>query len=245
VDEKIFGAADIRRWAETGLITEAQSHAVLVYEAGSIAEATCRARNLEGGLTLVTVLAFFGAFLALLGFAVFVLVTWDEWSSSSRVLLTGVPAALLLASGTYIKMKSIHKLGGALLFMLGTALIPVFVGAAGQALTGDEFRSFREDADRLVTILAVSLGLTVAATLAGRVHYSAFVVATISILLIVAVEASRGYESDESLWWAALGASAAVVGAAATLYALRMPAYGLWTGNAGHIPFYVSTVYLL
>jgi hypothetical protein len=193
----------------------------------------------------VTVLAFFGAFLALLGFAVFVLVTWDEWSDGSRVLLTGVPAVLLLTSGYYIKARTAYRLGGSLLFMLGTALIPVFVGAAGQIVTGERFRSFTEDADELAVVLAVSVALAAGAMLAGRVHYTAFVVATLSVLLAVAITGARGYESDESLWWAALGASAGVLGAAVALYGLREPAYGLWTGNAGHIAFYVATVYLL
>jgi hypothetical protein len=70
-------------------------------------------------------------------------------------------------------------------------------------------------------------------------------VATLSILLAVAMTGARGYESDESLWWTALGASAGVLGAAVVLYGLREPAYGLWTGNAGHIAFYAATVYLL
>jgi len=245
VNEKIFGESDLHRWAESGLISQAQLQTLLAQEAERITQARSMRGNVERGLTPVTVLALFGAFLALFGIAVFVFLTWDDWSDGTRIAITGVPAGVLLALGGYLRARSSYQLTGGLLFMLGTALLPVFVGAVGQAYTQDQFRSLSEDADRLVAVLSVSLGLTAVALLVSRVHYAAFVVATLFILTTMAIAAARGYQEEESLLWSTLGASGFVLAAAVGLYVLRAPAYGLWAGNAGHIGFYVSTVYLL
>lgn len=134
-----FTWADVEDWARRGLISEEQRAAIwadLASRQAVVAPAVSRPepeREERPGLNLVTIAYYFGGFLALLGYTVFLGTRWSELSYGTQFLAMAVTMAVLLALGFLLRRYNYAMAGGLLIFV-GTAITPLVAYTLAQTL---------------------------------------------------------------------------------------------------------------
>jgi hypothetical protein len=133
-----FSWGDVEEWARRGLISQDQLAAIraeLASRQAAAPEASQPApmREERPGLNLVTIAYYFGGFLALLGYTVFLGTRWSSLSYGMQLLAMSVTMALLLALG-FVLRRFNYTLAGGLLIFVGTALAPLVAYTLAQTL---------------------------------------------------------------------------------------------------------------
>jgi hypothetical protein len=246
LDDRRFGVVDIDRWAEQGLISRKQASAILRAE-GLAASETARIGDDDRGLTVITLFSYLGAFLALTGIAVFAAINWGDMSAGGRVALMLPVTIALLRAGHHLRSQTTYRLGGNLLFLVGTALVPVTIFAIASAFgSSDSDKFFSEkDLPAATGLLALSAVLTAAMVVLTRVP-QASLVPTALLVILAGTGAAWAFGSDESdeLWSAVMTAGGLLVGLSVALAAYKKRD-GFWVGIGGHVGLYVGATTLL
>jgi hypothetical protein len=247
LDDRRFGVVDIDRWAEQGLISRKQASAILRAE-GLHANDTARAGDDDHGLTVITLFSYLGAFLALTGIAIFAAINWGDMSTVGRVALMLPVTIGLLGAGYHLRSQTSYRLGGNLLFLVGTALVPVTIFAIASAFgSSDSDKFFSEkDLPAATGLLALSVVLTAAMVVLTRVP-QATLVPTGLVVVLAGAAAAWWFGSDESdeLWSAVMAAGGLLVGLSIALTAYKAREHGFWVSVGGHVGLYVGATTLL
>lgn len=247
MDDRQFGVTDIDRWAEEGLISRKQAQSIL--RAEGLAESGSISTNAQAGsgLNVITLFSYFGAFLALTGFGLFISINWGDFTDAEQIALLLPVTVGLLAVGYYLRSGAEYRLGGNLLFLVGTALVPITVFAIGSALGSGEGEDFfdNDDIPGATVLVAVSLLLTTVLVFVTRVPQASLVPAGLLVAL-AAVTAAWVFapEDENEIWSATLSASAVVIGLSVALSMMSKREYGLWTSLAGHATFFLAATAL-
>jgi hypothetical protein len=123
-----FSWADIARWTVQGLITAAQADAIRLYvdSLGQNAEQRLAGPEQRPGLNLITIAYYFGAFMILLAYTIFVGLQWQELGSTGQLLITTGTLAFLGAIG-YLLRRGGFVLAGNLLLFAAAGIVPLLV----------------------------------------------------------------------------------------------------------------------
>jgi hypothetical protein len=142
---EVFRSEDIDRWAATGLISPDQAAAIradLAARAGPAdqpgepvagVEATAhrssppsRAVERRPGLNFVTIAYYFGGFLILLAYTVFLGLQWESLAAVGQAAILAVTIGGLWGVGGLLRRRGFPE-GGGLLVFAGTGIVPLLV----------------------------------------------------------------------------------------------------------------------
>jgi hypothetical protein len=120
--------ADVGVWCEHGLIAPAQANAIRRYvaEHGSVAATTPAGPERRHGFNLVSIAYYFGAFMILLAYTIFVGLQWEELGGATRAALSGGTLLALLGIGTAMRRVG-YRTAGDLLIFAGVGIVPLLV----------------------------------------------------------------------------------------------------------------------
>jgi hypothetical protein len=121
--KETFDITDLKRWQEQGIISEQQLEAIIKQEQTE----NKPAGEKKPGLNLITVLYYFGGFLALLSFTLFIGMNWDNlppWGRFATAL-----SAIIVTGGLGLWLRFIQKLevAGGLMLFVATAILPLLI----------------------------------------------------------------------------------------------------------------------
>lgn len=145
-------------------------------------------------------------------------------------------AALLLGTGYYLRSRTPYGLGGNLLFLVGTGLVPIALFAIGSAFSSnpsDQFFS-EDDLPGATLLFAVSAALTLILVMLTRIPQASLVPAGLCVAMAATAAAWESDSGSDEIWTGVLAAGATIVGASVLLSFLKLPDYSLWTGIIGH-----------
>ena len=120
-----FTSSDLQTWAEHGLIAPEQVRAIKAYLATGVTPAETKVQR-RRKLDLLTIAYYFGGFMILLGYSLFVGLQWEDLGEASQLAIAAASIAVLWAIGTGL-LRSRITLAGDLLIFAGTGLIPLLV----------------------------------------------------------------------------------------------------------------------
>jgi hypothetical protein len=126
-----FSWVDVGEWVEQGLIAPAQARAIWRY----VQTRSAMARRPEPGpeqprgLNLITIAYYFGGFLILLAYTVFIGLQWGTLTFAGQSLILAATIGVLWAVG-YLVRRAGFQTGGGLLIFAGTGIVPLLVYTA-------------------------------------------------------------------------------------------------------------------
>jgi hypothetical protein len=118
-----FDINDLERWQKQGIISQQQFESIIKQENLEIKPAAEK----KGGFNLVTVLYYFGGFLALLSFTLFIGMNWDDLSQLARFAVAIVALLVTGGLGLWLRFSQKFELAGGLLLFVATAILPLLV----------------------------------------------------------------------------------------------------------------------
>ena len=121
---KKFDINDLKRWQESNLISKEQLDSILSAEDLKAGPAT---KERKPGLNLITVVYYFGGFLALLSFTLFIGISWMDLSDWARFGIVLVAMLGIGGIGAWLKFKQNYPTAGGLLIFVSTAIVPVAI----------------------------------------------------------------------------------------------------------------------
>jgi hypothetical protein len=122
-----FRISDLERWQKQGIISKEQLETILRQEASEALPSDRSEEERKSGLNLITVLYYFGGFLALLSFTFIIGINWDSFSGWGRFGI--ILAGMLIIGGLGIWLRFLQKfqVAGGLLIFIATAILPLLV----------------------------------------------------------------------------------------------------------------------
>jgi hypothetical protein len=118
-----FDINDLERWQKQGIITQQQFESIVKQENLELKAAAEK----KGGFNLVTVLYYFGGFLALLSFTLFIGMNWDDLSPAARFAVALTALLVTGSLGLWLRFSQKIDLAGGLLIFVATAILPLLV----------------------------------------------------------------------------------------------------------------------
>ena len=130
--KKTFTVEDLQRWREKGLISEDQLQRIVSDEdLETVSEASLTTPPEEAEkktrLNPVNVAYYFGGFLALLSFTIFIAMRWEEFSEGERL---GTAFGVMIFTGglgVWLRFFRNYNIAGGLLLLIATAVFPMLV----------------------------------------------------------------------------------------------------------------------
>ncbi len=118
-----FDITDLERWQKQGIISEQQLETIVKQENLEIKPTAEK----KSGWNLITVLYYFGGFLALLSFTLFIGMNWDSLSQPARFAIALI--ALLGTGGLGFWLRFIQKfeVAGGLILFVAAAILPLLI----------------------------------------------------------------------------------------------------------------------
>jgi hypothetical protein len=177
-----FTWADIQQWVERGLIRPDQARNIRkhVEAAGPVAEQVQTGVEQRKGLNLVTIANYFGGFLVLLAYTVFIGTKWGSLDSAAQAGVSLLTIGVLWTIGFALRYLGYVQAGGLLIFA-GTGVFPLLVytlermigarPAAGSYAYGDFY--YRTDAPIWIVMEVTSI--FVATIILWRIRFSLLV----------------------------------------------------------------------
>ena len=134
--EPVFTTRDLDAWVRRGLIEPGQRDAILAAIGGEspapapvVPPAAAVPREREHGFNFVTVAYYFGAFLVLLAYTIFIGLQWQQLGPSGQTLISLGTAAALWAIGGFLRQRG-YPTAGNLLVFAGTGVVPLIAYSA-------------------------------------------------------------------------------------------------------------------
>jgi uncharacterized membrane protein len=118
-----FDITDLERWQKQGIISEKQLETIVKQENIEIEPAAEK----KTGWNLITVLYYFGGFLALLSFTLFIGMSWDDFSQWARFAVALIALAVTGGLGFWLRFMQKFEVAGGLLLFVATAILPLLV----------------------------------------------------------------------------------------------------------------------
>jgi hypothetical protein len=217
-DKGSFGITDLKRWQKQGIITEKQLEAIVKQEQFENKPAVRE----KTGLNLITVLYYFGGFLALLSFTLFISMNWDNLSQWGRFAIA--LAALLVTGGLGLWLRFIQKseVAGGLMLFVATAILPLLIYTIA-SLTGiwAEEASFYELRFAILIMGLISLAGAVATLFYTHFPLISILAAGFTHLTLIDIV--------QMIWGEAFlfNESTAIIGSIFILIGIWMTVYGM------------------
>ena len=133
---RVFTPADLDEWVAAGLIREDQAAAIRAHVAARAASLgpppldglrpSEERREARDGLNLVSIAYYFGAFMILFAYTIFVGLAWEGLGDGGRIAIAAFTIAVLSAIGAGLRRKGYPTAGGLLLFA-GAGVVPLLV----------------------------------------------------------------------------------------------------------------------
>jgi LPXTG-motif cell wall-anchored protein len=119
---------DVDHWVEQGLLTPQQASAIRQYAeaAGSAAEQAKALPEQRGGLNLVSVAYYFGGFMILFAYTLYMGLQWERLGFSTQTSVSGGTILALWALGYFLRRVGFARAGDLLVFA-GAGVVPLFV----------------------------------------------------------------------------------------------------------------------
>ena len=130
--KKTFTVEDLKRWQEKGLIFEEQLQRIITDEdLETLPEASLTTPPKEAEkktrLNPVTVAYYFGGFLALLSFTIFIAARWDDLSEGERLATALSVIVVTGCLGAWLRFARSYHTAGGLILLITAAVFPMFV----------------------------------------------------------------------------------------------------------------------
>jgi hypothetical protein len=132
--QPVFTLADLEGWVARGLITPGQHAAIITFLTGAppavlAAQPVAPPRERPHGFNLVTVAYYFGAFLVLLAYTIFIGLQWERLGHAGQTLISLFTTVVLCVIGAFLRRRS-YPTAGNLLVFAGTGVVPLVVYSA-------------------------------------------------------------------------------------------------------------------
>ena len=124
MSQKRFGITDLERWQKQGILTAEQVNSIIAEEDIG-AEPPSGER--KAGLNLTTIVYYFGSFLALLSFTLYIAMNWVDFSDWARLGVTLGFMLAVAALGVWLRFIHNYQTAGGLLLFVATAIFPIFL----------------------------------------------------------------------------------------------------------------------
>lgn len=123
-----FGWEDLEQWVIQGLLSPEQLTRIRAHvaSAGPVAEQDQAAPEQRKGLNLISLAYYFGGFMILFAYTIFMGLQWENLGLDGQVLVSGLSIVGLWAIGFFLRQKGYQTAGGLLIFA-GTGIVPLFV----------------------------------------------------------------------------------------------------------------------
>jgi hypothetical protein len=132
MEKKTFTVEDLQRWHEKGLISGEQLQRIFAdenLETTREIDLTTPTETTEKKTRLnpVTVAYYFGGFLALLSFTIFIAIRWEDFSEAERLITALLVLVITGCLGAWLRfLRGLHIAGGIIL-LITAAVFPLFV----------------------------------------------------------------------------------------------------------------------
>lgn len=166
-----FNLSDLEQWAEQGLITPeqvARIQAHLQHLPVKAAPVTGRSR-----LNLINIAYYFGGFMILLAYTIFIGLQWQTLSAGQQIGISGFTIIVLWGLGALLRQKA-SRIAGGLLIFAGTGIVPLLVYSIQKAAgfyDEQAYRDFYRYVDPAWVMLEV-ISLLVAVVVLIRVRFT-------------------------------------------------------------------------
>lgn len=123
-----FTWADVEQWVEKGLVTPDQARAIRkhVEETGSVAEQVQAGPEQRTGLNLVTIAYYFGGFMILFAYTIFMGLQWESLGYVGQSAVSLFTILALWVIGILLRRAGFVRAGSLLVFA-GTGIVPLLV----------------------------------------------------------------------------------------------------------------------
>ena len=130
--KKTFTVEDLQRWREKGLISEEQLQRIVTdedLETVPEVDLTTPPEEAEKKTRLnpVNVAYYFGGFLALLSFTIFIAMRWEELSEGERLATALSVMVVTGCLGAWLRFARSYHTAGGLILLITAAVFPMFV----------------------------------------------------------------------------------------------------------------------
>ena len=130
--KKTFTVEDLQRWREKGLITEEQLEGIIADEdLETVPEVdlttTPQEPEKKTRLNPITIAYYFGGFLALISFTIFIASRWDELSEGEHLITSLLVIVVTACLGAWLRFARSYHTAGGLLLLITAAVFPMFV----------------------------------------------------------------------------------------------------------------------
>ena len=122
--KKTFTLEDLQRWQQKGLLSEEQLQHIVTSED---LEVTHEESGKKRRINPVIVAYYFGGFLALISFTIFITAGWEDFSKGERLAM--ILSILLIISflGVWLRFVKKYHIAGGIIFFIAVVVFPLFV----------------------------------------------------------------------------------------------------------------------
>ncbi len=124
MSQKRFGITDLERWQKKGLLTAEQVNSIVAEED---IDTEPSSGEKKAGLNLTTIVYYFGGFLALFSFTLYIAMNWADFSDWARFSVTLGLMLIIGALGVWLRFIHKYQTAGGLLLFVATAIFPIFL----------------------------------------------------------------------------------------------------------------------
>jgi len=245
-----LSGADLDEWVNHGLITSDQAAAIRHHlaEHGAVAGRGGSAPR-RGGLNLLTIAAYFGAFLLVLAYTLYVGLQWEQLSYLVRAVIAAVTIAVFCMAGELLRRNQYITAGNLLIFA-GVGVVPLLVHTLfGAAQIWPEEPAYGEFYRRVVLPQWIAMELAGIAAALVAVWVTRFPLITLHIAVwtwFLSMDLARwafgstGWMWDDRERLVGAVAGVAMLGAGVVLQWRTVRDYSLWLYLAGHVALLIN-----
>ena len=169
IAKSYFTAADLDQWMEKGLINPDQLTNIRAYieAAGTVEEQVNAGPEQRKGLNFVSLAYYFGGFMILLAYTIFVGLQWESLGRAGQIVVSSFTIGGLGGLGYFLQRTGFRFAGGLLIFA-STGIVPLLIFTLQQAVgiwpddSNYAYRDFYRNVARTWVLLElISLGVTI------------------------------------------------------------------------------------
>jgi hypothetical protein len=231
-----FTERDLRKWADAGIISEAQLQTILALRPGE--------EPAREGLNVPTLLYYLGASLGLIAAGVFAGVNWDDASEALRLAIVASSMVAIGGVGFWVWARTPYRRGGGALITIAVGLVPLLLFSIGSLVTTGERTDLLEEdqLDEAALLQAVSLLIMTICLTWSRIGMLSIAVAGQAIAL-VATAAAWWFSDTDTTHFALSLLGAGFIGLALLGRSFGRDEEAFWFGIAGPVLVLYSLTY--
>ena len=240
-----FTSADLELWAEKELITTQQVTNIyrFVEQHGTALEQDDHNVEVRQGFNLISIAYYFGGFMILLAYTIFMGIQWEDLSEVGRIAVAAITIGALWGIGALLR-KMEFTLAGNLLIFAGTGIVPLLVftiqqtlGLWGEDLIYEDF--YRVIAQAWVPLEIISMAVAIIVIWYVRFPLISLLISfwawflSMDIIRLITGSDSWSWSTEEQLISTLIGLVLLAVGY--TLQRSDKRDYSFWFYLFGHI----------